>query len=145
MSILGILLLGFAIVFIFVFNGMILKRTVLESSYAAVRGLLKLRCDLIDALPDDDAQAPAMQEITQVMRKSSTVEQIKLDKALTALTAQYLTAKENSDLAELEKKLIEARNMYNAAAASFNNAAAVQPGKLIAKLRKWEMYPIWEF
>ena len=144
MSIIGLVILAFAVLFIFIFNDMILKRNVVESAYAAVRGLLKMRCDFLDTLPADNGKVSAMQAIVSAMRKADVAGQIKLDAELTALSAEYLAANpETAELAELEAKLIDARAMYNAAVEKFNKAAVVHPGKLAAKLRKWELYPEW--
>ena len=145
MSIIGLVILAFAVLFIFIFNDMILKRNVVESAYAAVRGLLKMRCDFLDTLSPDDGNAQAMQEVAAAMRKADIARQIELDSQLTALTTEYLAEKsEATELAELEEKLIDARSMYNSAVNSFNRAAAVHPGKLVAKLRKWSPYPEWQ-
>lgn len=144
MSVIGLVILAFAVIFIFIFNDMILKRNVVESSYAAVRGLLKMRCDFLDTLPADDGKVSAMQAIVSAMRKADIAGQIKLDAELTVLTTEYLAENTGAEeLAELEEKLIEARAMYNNAVSSFNRAAGVQPGKLVAKLRKWSLYPEW--
>ena len=145
MSVIGLVILAFAVLFIFIFNDMILKRNVVESAYAAVRGLLKMRCDFLDTLSPDDGKVSAMQDVAAAMRKADIAGQIVLDSQLTGLAAEYLA--ENSqaaeELAELEEKLVDARAMYNAAVNSFNRAAAVQPCKLVAKLRKWSLYPEW--
>ncbi len=144
MSIIGLVILAFAVVFIFIFNDMILKRNVVESAYAAVRGLLKMRCDFLDTLAPEDGNAAAMQEVAAAMRKADIAGQIELDSKLTALAAEYLADKTGDcELAELEEKLVDARAMYNAAVSSFNRAAAVQPGKLVTKLRKWPLFPEW--
>ena len=144
MSILGLVILAFAVLFIFIFNDMILKRNVVESSYAAVRGLLKMRCDFLDTLTADNGRISAMQEIAAAMRKADIAGQITLDAELTALTSEYLAENaEAEELAELEEKLVEARAMYNSAVSSFNRAAGVQPGRLVTRLRKWPLYPEW--
>ena len=144
MSILGLVILAFAVLFIFIFNDMILKRNVVESAYAAVRGLLKMRCDFLDTLTADNGRISAMQEIAAAMRKADIAGQISLDAELTALTTEYLAENaEAEELAELEEKLVEARAMYNSAVSSFNRAASVQPGRLVTKLRKWPLYPEW--
>ena len=144
MSVIGLVILAFAVIFIFIFNDMILKRNVVESAYAAVRGLLKMRCDFLDTLPADDGKVSAMQTIVSAMRKADIAGQIQLDAELTVLSAEYLAENTGAEeLAELEEKLIEARAMYNNAVGSFNRAAGVQPGKLVAKLRKWSLYPEW--
>ena len=130
MSILGLVILAFAVLFIFIFNDMILKRNVVESAYAAVRGLLKMRCDFLDTLTADNGRISAMQEIAAAMRKADIAGQISLDA-------------EAEELAELEEKLVEARAMYNSAVSSFNRAAGVQPGRLVTRLRKWPLYPEW--
>ena len=144
MSILGLVILAFAVLFIFIFNDMILKRNVVESAYAAVRGLLKMRCDFLDTLTADNGRISAMQEIAAAMRKADIAGQITLDAELTALTTGYLAENaEAEELAELEEKLEEARAMYNNAVSSFNRAASVQPGRLVTKLRKWSLYPEW--
>ena len=93
MSIIGLVILAFAVVFIFIFNDMILKRNVVESAYAAVRGLLKMRCDFLDTLDPEDGNAAAMQEVAAAMRKADIAGQIELDSKLTALAAEYLADK----------------------------------------------------
>ena len=144
MSILGLVILAFAVLFIFIFNDMILKRNVVESAYAAVRGLLKMRCDFLDTLTADNGRISAMQEIAAAMRKADIAGQIVLDAQLTALTTEYLAENDGAEeLAELEEKLVEARAMYNNAVSSFNRAAGGQPGRMVTKLRKWSLYPEW--
>ena len=54
MSVLGIIILVAAVLFTFIFNGLIIKRNVAENAFSIVRGLIKHRSDLLaDSLRAD--------------------------------------------------------------------------------------------
>ena len=56
MSVLGIIVLVFVVVFIFIFNSLVMKRNMVDNAMALIDAYLKKRCDLIPNLVAAAAQ-----------------------------------------------------------------------------------------
>ena len=167
MSVSGIIILVFVVLFIFIFNSLIMKRNVVDNSMALVNAYLKRRFDLVPELVAAASQymsneCETLSKIAEMRFEARSVaEKSALDCQFTSslrnFTAQMesypdLQASENvkslqSSLKEIEEQLAAARGVYNKAVTDFNNAIQMFPGRLfvpLMRLSKRELYSIPE-
>ena len=167
MSISGIIVLVFVVLFIFIFNSLIMKRNMVDNAMALVEAYLKKRFDLIPNLVA--AASQYMQHESETLSKiaemranaRSVAEKSELDNKVTGSLRNFmvqmeaypdLKASENimhlqTSLNEIEEQLAAARRTYNSAVTDFNNAIQMFPGCLFApmmRLSKRELFTIPE-
>ena len=167
MSISGIIVLVFVVLFIFIFNSLIMKRNMVDNAMALVEAYLKKRFDLIPNLVA--AASQYMQHESETLSKiaemranaRSVAEKSALDNKVTGSLRNFmvqmeaypdLKASENimhlqTSLNEIEEQLAAARRTYNSAVTDFNNAIQMFPGCLFApmmRLSKRELFTIPE-
>lgn len=151
MSVLGIIILVAAVLFTFIFNGLIIKRNVAENAFSIVRGLIKHRSDLladwIDQLPEEKQQLSEIQQIKQLAGEimiTPEKERAKLDYQLSGILKNVPQSLEMSvQISENETNLAAARDYYNQAAANLNNAINIQPGKLFSSIMHLKEHNLW--
>ena len=167
MSISGIIVLVFVVVFIFIFNSLIMKRNMVDNAMALIDAYLKKRCDLIPNLVAAAAQymkheSETLTNIAELRTKARSVaEKSELDGKLTGSLRKFMVQVEaypelkasgnimhlQTSLNEIEEKLAAARRTYNSAVTDFNNAIQMFPGCLFApmmRLSKRELFTIPE-
>ena len=167
MSISGIIVLVFVVVFIFIFNSLIMKRNMVDNAMALIDAYLKKRCDLIPNLVAAAAQymkheSETLTNIAELRTKARSVaEKSELDGKLTGSLRKFMVQVEaypelkasgnimhlQTSLNEIEEQLAAARRTYNSAVTDFNNAIQMFPGCLFApmmRLCKRELFTIPE-
>ena len=167
MSVLGIIVLVFVVLFIFIFNSLIMKRNVVDNAMALVDAYLKKRFDLIPNLVASASQymkheSDTLSKIAEMRANAKTVaEKSDLDRQVTGSLRNFmvqmeaypdLKASENvmhlqRSLNEIEEQLAAARRTYNSAVTDFNNAIQMVPGCFFApmmRLSKRELFTIPE-
>lgn len=167
MSVLGIIILVFVVVFIFIFNSLIMKRNMVDNAMALIDAYLKKRFDLIPNLVAAASQymkheSETLSKIAEMRSNAKSVsEKSDLDRQLTGSLRKFmihveaypdLKASENimhlqTTLNEIEEQLAAARRTYNSAATDFNNAIQMVPGCFFAplmRLSKRELFTIPE-
>ncbi|MBE6404259.1 MAG: LemA family protein [Lentisphaerae bacterium] len=167
MSILGIIVLVFVVLFIFIFNSLIMKRNMVDNSMALVDAYLKKRFDLIPNLVAAASQymkheSETLSKIAEMRANAKSVaEKSSLDCQLTGTLRNFmvqvesypdLKASENvmhlqRTLNEIEEQLAAARRTYNSSVTDFNNAIQMVPGCFFApmmRLSKRELFTIPE-
>ena len=167
MSISGIIVLVFVVVFIFIFNSLIMKRNMVDNAMALIDAYLKKRCDLIPNLVAAAAQymkheSETLTNIAELRTKARSVaEKSELDGKLTGSLRKFMVQVEaypelkasgnimhlQTSLNEIEEQLAAARRTYNSAATDFNNAIQMVPGCFFApmmRLKKRELFTIPE-
>lgn len=167
MSAIGIIVLVFVVLFIFIFNSLIMKRNMVDNAMALVDAYLKKRCDLIPNLVAAASQymqheSETLSKIAEMRSQARTVpEKSDLDRQMTGSLRSFmvqleaypdLKASENimhlqTSLNEIEEQLAAARRTYNSAVTDFNNAIEMVPGCFFApmmRLSKRELFTIPE-
>ena len=167
MSAIGIIVLVFVVLFIFIFNSLIMKRNMVDNAMALVDAYLKKRCDLIHNLVAAASQymqheSETLSKIAEMRSQAKTVtEKSDLDRQMTGSLRSFmvqleaypdLKASENimhlqTSLNEIEEQLAAARRTYNSAVTDFNNAIEMVPGCFFApmmRLSKRELFTIPE-
>lgn len=167
MSVSGIIVLVFVVVFIFIFNSLIMKRNMVDNAMALIDAYLKKRCDLIPNLVAAAAQymkheSETLTNIAELRTKARSVaEKSELDGKLTGSLRKFMVQVEaypelkasgnimhlQTSLNEIEEQLAAARRTYNSAVTDFNNAIQMFPGCLFApmmRLSKRELFTIPE-
>ena len=156
MSVLGIIILVFVVLFIFIFNSLIMKRNVVDNAMALVDAYLKKRFDLIPNLVAAAAQymkheSETLSKLAEMRSKAASVaEKSDLDRQLTGSLRKFMVQVESypdlkastnvmhlqTSLNEIEEQLAAARRTYNSAVTDFNNAIQMVPGCFFAPLMR---------
>jgi hypothetical protein len=150
MSIPGIILLIAAALFIYLFNGLVIKRSRVENFYLYYKAFLKRRMeyleDLLAMLPDeaDPLQIKVKDLLEKHCLNSNIVEQSQWDCALTeAWKELFESIKDNVELKDILNRLernggylVSSRREYNQAVKNLNSAIAVFPWSLLARCMK---------
>ena len=164
MSVLGIIILVAVVLFIFIFNSLIMKRNIVDNAFAAVDAQLKQRFDLIPNLVAAASrymahESETLSKIAEMRSAAATVaEKSKLDCQLTGAMRNFmvqmeaypdLKASENvihlqSSLNEIEAQLAAARRAYNSAVTDYNNAIQMVPGCFFAPLMRLTKRDLFE-
>ncbi len=167
MSVLGIIVLVFVVLFIFIFNSLIMKRNLVDNAMALIDAYLKKRCDLIPNLVAAAAkymqhESETLTRIAEMRSQAKSVgDKSDLDRQMTGSLRNFmvqleaypdLKASENimqlqAALNEIEEQLAAARRTYNSAVTDFNNAIQMFPGCFFApmmRLSKRELFTIPE-
>ena len=167
MSVSGIIILVFVVVFIFIFNSLIMKRNMVDNAMALIDAYLKKRCDLIPNLVAAASQymkheSETLTRIAEMRTQAKSVaEKSDLDRQLTGSLRNFMVQLEaypdlkasesimhlQSSLNEIEEQLAAARRTYNSYVTDFNNAIQMIPGCFFAplmRLSKRELFTIPE-
>ena len=164
MSVPGIILLAFIVIFIFIFNSLIMKRNLVDNMLAIITAHLKNRAGMILKLLEAAGgevpeSADTLKALAEEYTSSAAVSRkCDLDCRTTALLNTVVKQMQNqSDLPETEevKTLLEslkenaellanARLSYNKIVQDFNHAITVAPGKFFGRLMRLSPRELWE-
>ena len=150
MSIPGIILLIAAALFIYLFNGLVIKRSRVENFYLYYKAFLKRRMehleDLLAMLPDeaDPLQIKVKDLLGKHCLNSNIIEQSQWDCALTGAWKElFESIKDNVELKDILNRLernggylATVRQEYNKAVSNLNNEIKVFPWSALAKKMK---------
>ena len=153
MSISGIIILVLAVVFIYLFNGLLLKRSAVDNHWIYLVTVLKKRNELLPDLREKlketfPAVAQELAGAAEAFSPRLSVEDMSsLDARQTALLKQIfapggmaenvLTLQELAgEFAETESTLVLLRNCYNKEVENLNNVIAVPAFALMARTMK---------
>ncbi len=153
MSIFGIIILVLAVVFIYLFNGLLLKRSAVDNHWAYLVAVLKKRNELLPAVREKIGQdLPALaQELAEsedaFSPRLSVKDMGEFDARQTALLKRIFAhdnAPENTmplqelaeEITETESTLVLLRNCYNKEVANLNNVIAIPAFALLARAMK---------
>ena len=153
MSVFGIIILVLAVVFIYLFNGLLLKRSAVDNHWIYLVAVLKKRNEMLMDLQEklqetfpDLAQKAA--ESTEAFSPRLGVEKMgEFDAGQTALLKKIFapggTAENNQSLQDLagdfnetESTLVLLRSCYNKEVSNLNNVIAVPAFALLARAMK---------
>jgi LemA protein len=144
--------------FVFIFNGLVVKRNRCENAFATIDVMLKKRYDLIPNLVATvkgyaKHESGVFREVTELRAKAqsgglSTDETVAVNNRITELLRRLLVvveaypelkASENfmhlqRTLNEIEEQLSAARRAYNAGVMDLNNAVQMFPSSVVASM-----------
>lgn len=164
MSVFGIIILIAVILFIFIFNSLIMKRNMVDNAFAAIDAQLKNRFDLIPNLVAAASEymkheSETLSNIAAMRSNAASVaEKSNLDRQLTGQLHNFMVQMEaypdlkasqnimhlQSSLNEIEAQLAAARRAYNSAVTDYNNAIEMVPGCFFAPLMKMSKRELFE-
>ena len=150
MSIIGIVLLAAAAVFIYLFNGLVIKRSRVENFLLYYTGFLKRRVDylndLLEMLPEaDDMQIQKLRTLLESPQLTTEITaKSQWDAAVTTAWKElFEIIRNNADLKDILTKierngghLVTCRKEYNQAVKNLNDEIAVFPWSLLAGFMK---------
>ena len=150
------LLVAVLLAFVFVFNGLVMKRNRCENAFATIDVMLKKRYDLIPNLVETVRgyarhERELLEQVTELRARAAsgplpTDEAVVLNNRITGLLRRLLVvveaypelkANENflqlqRALNEVEEQISAARRAYNAAVMDLNNAVQMFPSSIVA-------------
>ena len=158
----------FAVLFVFIYNGLIAKKNAVENAFGTMDALLKKRYDLIPNIVATVQQymnyeKDTLTKITELRAKAvsgniSSEEKTTLSNQVTPLLRNILVSSENypelkvnsnftdlqNTLRDLEEQISGSRIGYNGIVTEFNNSIEMFPSNFVAGLMGLVRKPVFE-
>jgi len=151
-------LVAVLLAFVFIFNGLVMRRNRCENAFATIDVMLKKRYDLIPNLVETvrgyaKHERELLEQVTELRARAAsgalpTDRAVVLNNRITGLLRRLLAVVEDYPelkanenflqlqraLNEIEEQIAAARRAFNAAVMDLNNAVQMFPGSLVASM-----------